>query len=876
MLTEVDSPEHDPDIDGPTDDDIDAPIEAPVEPPPYSRLRDLGARLPPLSALGGPLVVVVCTAFVLRQLRPELLITDSTPAGGDMGAHVWGPAYMRDHLLPAGRLTGWTPDWYAGFPAYHFYMVVPALAIIALNAGVNTWLGLLACVPLVVGVRWARQRFPERAGTVLALGLVAAVLIVGMPYGVAFKLVSVAGLVAMPACAYAMARWVGSPQPVPAFVAIAATIFLFDTNFNIYGGNIASTLAGEFAFALSLALSLLAIGLVARGLDRDLVGLPSQRVLAAVVIALVALCHVIPLIFTVVALAVVVLLDRELPRGWALAIAITLSLLPVGMAEGTRLPVTLAAAASFGIVAASIMAADRRVWQRARWLLAVGPAAALLAMFWLLPFYVREPYFNDMGWERLDEIGPSLLTTPMLIALPVAAVGAIVSFLVRDRLGILFTILAGTSVTAVANLPEAKLWNARLLPFYYLSVFIVAAVGVALVARMSASVVSGRVEAPDRVTVGGATVAAVVAMLFALALPLRILPFGSTNPEGDYTWLGITSSANSFVGTWAAWNYSGYEDKRSYAEYRAVVETMDEVGATNGCGRAMWEYDKEFDRYGTPMALMLLPHWTDGCIGSMEGLYFESSATTPFHFLNQSRLSENPSRAQRDLPYGSFDLERGIDQLQVMGVRYYLASTDRAIGDARDDERLTELAESPPFVVFEVAGSELAEGLDVEPVVTSGAPSAEAGEDPSRFELGWLSQAVAYYGNPTGFRAMPAEDGPESWTRVTTLLAGDGQEVRAAEVTDIVAGSDSLSFTVDEPGTPVLVKMSYFPNWSASGADGPWRVGPNLMVVLPTEHEVELRYRSTWVEYAGWVLTLGGIAALVALARTDRKSGRPS
>ncbi len=53
-----------------------------------------------------------------------------------------------------------------------------------------------------------------------------------------------------------------------------------------------------------------------------------------------------------------------------------------------------------------------------------------------------------------------------------------------------------------------------------------------------------------------------------------------------------------------------------------------------------------------PMALMLLPFWTDGCIGSMEGLYFEASATTPYHFLNQDELSTAPSNAQRDLPYG--------------------------------------------------------------------------------------------------------------------------------------------------------------------------------------------------------------------------------
>ena len=54
------------------------------------------------------------------------------------------------------------------------------------------------------------------------------------------------------------------------------------------------------------------------------------------------------------------------------------------------------------------------------------------------------------------------------------------------------------------------------------------------------------------------------------------------------------------------------------------------------------------------MALMLLPYWTDGCIGSMEGLYFESSATTPYHFLNQSELSEAPvPRAARPALLGA-------------------------------------------------------------------------------------------------------------------------------------------------------------------------------------------------------------------------------
>ena len=100
--------------------------------------------------------------------------------------------------------------------------------------------------------------------------------------------------------------------------------------------------------------------------------------------------------------------------------------------------------------------------------------------------------------------------------------------------------------------------------------------------------------------------------------------------------------------SWARWNFTGYEGKAAYPEYHDIVQTMGELGEDHGCGRAMWEHEEQHDRYGTPMALMLLPFWTDGCIGSMEGLYFEASATTPYHFLNQDELStgavERPAR----------------------------------------------------------------------------------------------------------------------------------------------------------------------------------------------------------------------------------------
>ena len=40
-----------------------------------------------------------------------------------------------------------------------------------------------------------------------------------------------------------------------------------------------------------------------------------------------------------------------------------------------------------------------------------------------------------------------------------------------------------------------------------------------------------------------------------------------------------------------------------------------------------WQPSSSIGQYGTPLALMILPYWTNGRISSMEGLYYESAGT---------------------------------------------------------------------------------------------------------------------------------------------------------------------------------------------------------------------------------------------------------
>jgi hypothetical protein len=132
---------------------------------------------------------------------------------------------------------------------------------------------------------------------------------------------------------------------------------------------------------------------------------------------------------------------------------------------------------------------------------------------------------------------------------------------------------------------------------------------------------------------------------------------------------------------------------------------------------------------------------------------------------------------------------------------------------------------------------------------------------------------VAWYDDPSRWDVELAQSGPTSWPR--TSVDDIRPAVRRAATTtvsDVSQTESSISFHVSRVGTPVLVKVSYFPNWQASGADGPWRVTPNLMVVVPTGHDVTLSYGFSSVDYLGFAAFWAGVLGLIGLAVRPRLS----
>jgi hypothetical protein len=240
-------------------------------------------------------------------------------------------------------------------------------------------------------------------------------------------------------------------------------------------------------------------------------------------------------------------------------------------------------------------------------------------------------------------------------------------------------------------------------------------------------------------------------------------------------------------------------------------------------------------------------------------------------------MSKQSSNPVRELRYDNNDAGLGVRYMQELGVKYFLAFTKEAIAQANLQAALVEVKRSGPWVIYQVGNSDLVVPLKVQPVIVNN----RTGDVKER----WLEIGTSWFQHPEDWSAVPVEKGLDTWQRVDVavdLSRRDGElgvssrrvdivtpsqaidlvETKPTKVLNFVLEDSAISFSVDQVGQPILVRMSYFPNWKVSGAKGPFRVAPNMMVVVPTQKDVRLHYGYTKLDIFAYVLTAIGIAVM--------------
>jgi len=271
-------------------------------------------------------LLLLISEVLLIFLFPGSTIIESTiTAGGDTPSHFISAIAMSKGTLSLFSPVTWIHGAFAGFPLFLHYFPLPFALMALISKGVSLQ--------------------------------------------IAFKLVTLLAVIPLPAAVYLCLRRLGYRQNIPAIGAVLSLPFLLMTENSMWGGNIYSTLSGEFAFGISFILYIIFTG----KLYADISARRSPWGNSALE-AFIAMSSGYPLLQSVMGTSYFILRGRNL-----------------------------------------------------RYILQLHAAAAGLAAFWLLPALWRIPWNTPFAlcwhFERWAEIAPPLLWPSFAGAFMVAASG---------------------------------------------------------------------------------------------------------------------------------------------------------------------------------------------------------------------------------------------------------------------------------------------------------------------------------------------------------------------------------------------------------------------------------------------------------------------
>jgi hypothetical protein len=317
--------------------------------------------------------------------------------------------------------------------------------------------------------------------------------------------------------------------------------------------------------------------------------------------------------------------------------------------------------------------------------------------------------------------------------------------------------------------------------------------------------------------------------------------------------------------SWYRFNNKGYEMTSGYPEFIRLNRHLKTVYEKKGLDplnapRVAYEKSDQYGRYGGDRVFESLPFFSGR--QTLEGIHYASSLASPFMAFIQTEFSKEVktpkpqilSKINPEALPAHFDLYN-ISQLVVV-----TDTLKRALSDSTQFEKEAQFGKIWLFRYIGCSGRYV-DIPKVQPVVYTG----------SR----WVDDFFAWYKDSrrSDVLLVPERYVKDKADRATlseiTENVFDLDPFRSKELNrdglQINSHMEHLQirFTTNKVGIPHLIKVSYFPNWSAEGANGVYPVSPHLMLVIPREKTVILKYGNSWFEIVGIIITAGGIIILL-------------
>jgi len=667
-------------------------------------------------------ILIVISFFLLCYFEPQHLFSKTTITGGDTGSHYYTAQYLRDYLLPKSKISGWCQGNLAGFPILQYYFPFPFLMMAILS-----WI---------------------------------------IPLPIAFKLVTVIGTFLLPFCTYLFFRFLKQTFPVPIIGALFSLSFLFNEGNSMWGGNIPSTLAGEFCYSLGFTLSILWLGLLYYNISEKKGYLGSS-----ILLALIGFCHGYTLLFVVFASVFFLFTVRDFS-------------------------------------------------QNLKILLRIHLVALFLMLFWLLPLIAFLPHTTRFSilwiffdWKQISrEVFPIILYP--FIGLNLAGVvwmwlKNLKSFditSIRPWGYLWFLAICGVGLCAIGY--RLGVVDVRFLPFFQF--FLIA----------GSAMVFSLIPVPKKAGI----------LLAFIVLLLTLL------------WV---DSQETFVKKWIRSNYAGFEERPLWNDF---LSTNQFLKGSPQEPRIVYEHSMLHRRAGSVRAFEAIPLFSGR--STLEGVYIQASLCVPFIFYLQSEISQKASMPIPNYNYSRFNLKRGMEHFKLFNIKDFIVAEPetKAAVEKLPDFRLRE--QFGPYHVYEFLANpnRYVESLKFKPVLSTAKDWRKLSY--KWFRLGDLSVPIVFENTIDGkdrHRFLIPDH--------LDIKQPPKQPIETVEPLKEVINEEEILIEGAPIGKPVLIKISYHPNWKVEGADRIYLVSPAFMLIFPTSSQVRLYYGRSWPNYVGILIT---------------------
>ena len=311
-------------------------------------------------------------------------------------------------------------------------------------------------------------------------------------------------------------------------------------------------------------------------------------------------------------------------------------------------------------------------------------------------------------------------------------------------------------------------------------------------------------------------------------------------------------SRETFIRNWIRSNYAGFEAKPLWKPLNAINRFL--KGDVKSA-RVVYEHSMRHQGAGTVRAFENLPLFSGR--STLEGVYIQGSLSVPFVFYLQSEISQKPSTPIPDYNYSRFNLGKAHEHLKLFNVGEVILVEPETIQAATKSPLFDFAYRSGPYEVHRVVGNsgKYVEPLSQRPVMVSTKNWRKLSYQ--WFRLGDLSVPLVF------------KDKVDEIDRSRFHVLRD-TDVRVLPKTPLekidpireVIGEDDILIENAFPGKPLLIKISYHPNWKVEGADQIYLASPAFMLVYPNSTRVRLYYGRSWPDYVGAVLSILAILFL--------------